>query len=39
MWPSVIEHFKHLEQRPLERLLLLVSGMLLLWLIEGAIRC
>jgi len=37
MWQQVISHFNTLEQRPLERLLLLVSGMLLLWLIEGAI--
>lgn len=31
------EYFETLDQRPLERLLLLVSGMLLLWLIEGGI--
>jgi sterol desaturase/sphingolipid hydroxylase (fatty acid hydroxylase superfamily) len=37
MFKNIIEHFQTLEQRPFERLLLLVSGMLLLWLIEGAI--
>lgn len=37
MWQQVINHFTTLEQRPLERLLWLVLGMLLLWLIEGAI--
>ena len=37
MWQKVIDHFQTLEHRPLERLVLLVSGMLLLWLIEGAI--
>lgn len=31
------EYFNTLEQRPLERLLFLVGGMLLLWLLEGAI--
>ena len=31
------EYFETLDQRPLERLLLLVSGMLLLWLFEGGI--
>ena len=31
------DYFQTLDQRPLERLLLLVSGMLLLWLIEGGI--
>ena len=37
MWKDLIDHFQTLEQRPVERLLLLVAGMLLLWLIEGAI--
>ena len=37
MWQPLIEHFSTLEQRPLERLLWLVSGMMLLWIIEGAI--
>ena len=31
------DYFQTLDQRPLERLLLLVSGMLLLWLIVGGI--
>ena len=37
MFQSIIDHFQTLEQRPFERMILLVSGMLLLWLIEGAI--
>jgi len=37
MWSRIIEHFQTLEQRPLERLVLLVGGMLVLWLVEGAI--
>ena len=37
MWQRLIDHFQTLEHRPLERLLLLVGGMLLLWTIEGAI--
>lgn len=34
---TFIDYFQTLEQRPMERMLFLVSGMLLLWLIEGAI--
>jgi sterol desaturase/sphingolipid hydroxylase (fatty acid hydroxylase superfamily) len=37
MWQRLIEHFQTLEHRPVERLVLLVGGMLLLWTIEGAI--
>lgn len=37
MWQQIIDHFGTLESRPAERLVILVSGMLLLWLIEGAI--
>ncbi len=37
MWQKIIDHFQTLESRPLERLVILVGGMLLLWLIEGAI--
>lgn len=37
MWEKIIEHFQTLEQRPVERMVLLVGGMLLLWIIEGAI--
>jgi sterol desaturase/sphingolipid hydroxylase (fatty acid hydroxylase superfamily) len=37
MWQNIIDHFQTLESRPVERLILLVSGMLLLWFIEGAI--
>lgn len=37
MWKQIVDHFQTLEQRPVERMILLVGGMLLLWLIEGAI--
>lgn len=37
MWQQVIDYFQTLEHRPIERLLFLVGGMLLLWIIEGAI--
>lgn len=37
MFPTIIDYFQTLEHRPLERLLFLVAGMLLLWLVEGAI--
>lgn len=37
MWQQVIDYFQTLEHRPIERLLFLVGGMLLLWVIEGAI--
>src|SRR4051812_3372509 len=37
MFQQVIHYFETLEHRPLERLLFLVSGMLLLWFVEGAI--
>lgn len=37
MWQQVLDYFGTLEQRPLERMLFLVAGMLVLWLIEGAI--
>jgi sterol desaturase/sphingolipid hydroxylase (fatty acid hydroxylase superfamily) len=34
---SLIQYFQNLEQRPIERLLFIVTGMLLLWMLEGAI--
>src|SRR5687767_3278154 len=37
MWQQITAYFGTLEQRPLERMAFLVGGMLLLWLIEGAI--
>jgi sterol desaturase/sphingolipid hydroxylase (fatty acid hydroxylase superfamily) len=37
MFTDIINHFKTLEQRPLERLLILVSGLLFFWILEGAI--
>lgn len=37
MWNEILEHFKTLEQRPVERMAILVGGLLLFWIIEGAI--
>ena len=37
MWQRILDHFQTLEERPVERMILLVGGMLLLWIIEGAI--
>src|SRR5215813_6283674 len=37
MWNKIIDHFSTLEHRPLERMSLLVAGLLIFWIIEGAI--
>ncbi|HRX94320.1 MAG TPA: sterol desaturase family protein [Chitinophagaceae bacterium] len=37
MWNNVIQYFQTLEQRPLERMAILVGGMLFFWILEGAI--
>src|SRR4029079_13718831 len=37
MWDKIINHFSTLEHRPLERMSLLVAGLLIFWIIEGAI--
>lgn len=37
MWQNIIDHFQTLETRPVERTIILVAGMLLLWMVEGAI--
>ena len=37
MWDQLIQHFQDLEQRPLERMAMLVGGLLFFWIIEGAI--
>ncbi len=37
MLEKIILHFQTLEQRPLERAAILIGGMVLLWIIEGAI--
>jgi sterol desaturase/sphingolipid hydroxylase (fatty acid hydroxylase superfamily) len=37
MFEKIIQHFSTLEQRPLERMALLVSGLLIFWIIEGSI--
>jgi len=37
MWHRIVEYFSTLEERPLERMAILVGGLLLFWIIEGAI--
>ena len=37
MWTDIISYFQDLEQRPLERLAILVGGLLFFWIVEGAI--
>jgi len=37
MFQKIIDHFQTLDQRPFERMALLVSGLLIFWIIEGAI--
>jgi sterol desaturase/sphingolipid hydroxylase (fatty acid hydroxylase superfamily) len=37
MWNQVIDYFSTLEHRPLERMAFLVGGLLIFWIIEGAI--
>jgi len=37
MFNNIVQYFQTLDQHPLQRLLFLVGGMLLLWLIKGAI--
>ena len=37
MWDTIISYFSTLEQRPLERMAILVGGLLVFWIIEGAI--
>ena len=37
MWDRMINYFQTLEQHPVQRLAFLVAGLLLFWIIEGAI--
>ena len=37
MWQDIINYFETLEQRPLERMAILVGGLLIFWVIEGTI--
>jgi sterol desaturase/sphingolipid hydroxylase (fatty acid hydroxylase superfamily) len=37
MWEQFIRHFETLEQRPVERMALIVGGLLVFWIVEGAI--
>ena len=37
MWNFIVRYFETLEHRPLERIAILVGGLLIFWIIEGAI--
>jgi sterol desaturase/sphingolipid hydroxylase (fatty acid hydroxylase superfamily) len=37
MWQSLLNYFNTLEERPVERLSFIVGGLIILWVIEGAI--
>lgn len=37
MWDRLIHYFENLETRPVERMAILVGGLLFFWIIEGAI--
>jgi sterol desaturase/sphingolipid hydroxylase (fatty acid hydroxylase superfamily) len=37
MWQTIIDYFQDLEKHPAQRMVLLVGGMMLLWILEGAI--
>ncbi len=37
MWQDIINHFQTLEKHPLERMAILVGGLLIFWILEGAI--
>jgi sterol desaturase/sphingolipid hydroxylase (fatty acid hydroxylase superfamily) len=37
MWERIISYFNSLESRPLERMAILVGGLLFFWVLEGAI--
>ncbi len=37
MWEQIIHYFETLEEHPVQRMIILLSGMLLLWILEGAI--
>jgi sterol desaturase/sphingolipid hydroxylase (fatty acid hydroxylase superfamily) len=37
MWHGILNYFQHLENHPFQRMAFLVGGLLLFWIIEGAI--
>ena len=37
MWQNLLDYFQELEKHPVQRMLFLVGGMMLLWILEGAI--
>lgn len=36
MWGNLLQHFQTLEQRPIERMAILVGGLLFFWILEGS---
>ena len=37
MWDRIITYFETLDEHPVERMILLIGSMLVLWILEGAI--
>lgn len=37
MWQNIIDYFQTLDKHPVQRMIFLATGLLLLWLVEGAI--
>src|SRR5688572_23855167 len=37
MWERIISYFETLDEHPVQRMILLISSMLILWILEGAI--
>jgi len=37
MWTRLVDYFQHLDSHPIQRMIILVGGLLLFWIIEGAI--
>ena len=37
MWTKIVEYFQRLDSHPVQRMAILVGGLLVLWIIEGAI--
>jgi sterol desaturase/sphingolipid hydroxylase (fatty acid hydroxylase superfamily) len=37
MWKGIIDYFQELENHPVQRMAMLVAGLLIFWIIEGAI--
>lgn len=37
MWNNIVQYFQTMEQRPLERMAILVGGLVFFWILEGAV--